>query len=562
MSAPPPVQGTAPPPTKADLEPEGQPTVGLIAIGSYDYELLSRSLSEIPPHVRPQIRGLLVPVVEGGHAKGAKRDGYATTTDVDGLRNLADKFGIPVTVLTVRQEAARYGVIQKIAFSWAIDQQFDIAAVVHASGHFPLRALDQMIGPIGRKEAGAVFARRVKDSGNFRKEISWWKSAGNRRLCSVINRIVGHTADEWLCPFRAYSTTVLRSMPFLNNSDSHVFDLEMLVGCVELHEQLEEFPVPVVPDRAFGLADCVRLARDSIIAALRYRFHKMGFGTGSTAFNSLAYEVKTEENSSHDSLLRWLKEFDPGRVLDVGCSDGHFGHLLEQMGHTVTGVDMHASPGVEERISHFVQANLEEGLNRHFEEESFDIVVLADVLEHVRSPATLLRGARALLAPGGSILVSIPNIGHWYGRFKVGFGLFSYDRRGLFDSGHLRFFTRVNFQRIVAVEQLEIVKFGATSTPIVNVLSRGMRLSEQGSDRKVMGRRFSRVIAVASVGAIRLWPTLFGYQLLFELRMPAGSSPEEVRLTRIDPKTVNDSRPSRQSEPHAGHSGERRQVLG
>lgn len=552
MTGPPSVQTAAPPAIKADAHPEGQPTVGLIAIGSYDYDLLSRSLSEIPPLIRPQIRGLLVPVVEGGHSKGAKRDGYATTTDVDDLRHLADEFGIPVTVLGVRQPGARYGAIQKIAFGWAIDQQFDVAAVVHASGHFPLRALDQMIGPIGRKEAGAVFARRVRDVGNLRRDISWWKAAGNRYLCSVINRIVGHPADEWLCPFRAYSTAVLRSMPFLNNSDSHVFDLEMLVGCVELHEQLEEVPVPVVPDRAFGLADCVRLARDSIVAALRYRFHKMGFGTGSTAFNSLAYEVKTEENSSHDSLLRWLNEFVPGRVLDVGCSDGYFGHLLEQMGHTVTGVDMQASPGIEERISHFVLANLEEGLSTHFEEGSFDIVVLADVLEHVRSPGTLLRGARVILAPGGSILVSIPNIGHWYGRLKVGLGLFSYDRRGLFDSGHLRFFTRVNFQRIAAVEQLEIVRFQATSTPIVNVLSRGMRSSEQGSGRDVFGRWFSKVIAAVSARAIRLWPTLFGYQLLFELRIPAGSGPEEVRLTRIDPRTVNDSGPFRRQELHVG----------
>ena len=106
-------------------------------------------------------------------------------------------------------------------------------------------------------------------------------------------------------------------------------------------------------------------------------------------------------------------------------------------------------------------ANLEDGLSRHFEEESFDIVVLADVLEHVRSPEMLLREARALVRPTGSILVSIPNIGHWYGRLKVGLGLFSYDRRGLFDSGHLRFFTRINFQRIAAVEQLEIVRFDA-----------------------------------------------------------------------------------------------------
>jgi SAM-dependent methyltransferase len=182
-----------------------------------------------------------------------------------------------------------------------------------------------------------------------------------------------------------------------------------------------------------------------------------------------------------------------------------------------------------------VRADLEDGITRHFDNESFDVIVMADVLEHMRSPAALLRGAKALLVPTGSILVSIPNIGHWYGRLKVGLGLFSYDRRGLFDSGHLRFFTRVNFQRIVAVEQLEIVRFAATSTPLVNVLTRGMRSPDEGVMPELVVPAMSRLLSGASAAAIRVWPTLFGYQLLFELRLPARSNPESVRLTRLCP---------------------------
>ena len=520
-----------------------QPSVGLIAIGSYDYALLSRSLEQIPAILRPWIKGLLITVIEGP-SSGRQRDGYAWPSDMKDLQRLAEQFDIPITVVTFPQADAKYGAIQKVAFGWAIDQQFDIAAVVHASGHFPLTELDQLILPIAREGAGGVFARRIRGGAIFSKGISWWKVAGNRYLCSVLNRIVGHTAREWLCPFRAYSTAVLRAIPFRNNSDEHVFDLEMLVGCVELHAHLEEIQVHVEPDSAFSLSDCIRLTRDSVIAALRYRIHKMGFGTGSTAFNSLAYEVKVEENSSHDSLLRWLKQFPPSSVLDVGCSDGHFGRLLEEMGHDVTGVDIQASPGVEKRLSHFVKANLEEGLTQHFEHESFDVVVLADVLEHVRSPEILLRGARALVKPDGRILVSIPNIGHWYGRLKVGLGLFSYDRRGLFDSGHLRFFTRVNFQRIAAVEQLEITRFGATSTPLVNVLSRGVGSAEEGSVPRAAVGFFSKVLSGVSRGGIRLWPTLFGYQLLFELQLAARSSPETVRLIRLEPVPLSDPVPA------------------
>ena len=132
--------------------------------------------------------------------------------------------------------------------------------------------------------------------------------------------------------------------------------------------------------------------------------------------------------------------------------------------------------------------------------------------------------------------MSIPNIGHWYGRLKVGFGLFSYDRRGLFDSGHLRFFTRVNFQRIAAVEQLEIVRFSATSTPLVNVLSRGMESPEQRTlSRGVVCVSSRRLCPASAREPSAFWPTLFGYQLLFELPAPGSRQPEVVRLTRSRP---------------------------
>ena len=174
----------------------------------------------------------------------------------------------------------------------------------------------------------------------------------------------------------------------------------------------------------------------------------------------------------------------------------------------------------------------------------------------MRSPELLLREARALARPEGSILVSIPNIGHWYGRLKVGLGLFSYDRRGLFDSGHLRFFTRVNFCRIAAVEQLEIVRFSATGTPLVNVLSRGRSSSKRRALSGGIVKVSSKALSGASSGAIRFWPTLFGYQLLFELKLPARG-PEVVRLIRFDPPAISDTGPFVQPRHNGGHSGAR-----
>jgi hypothetical protein len=153
----------------------------------------------------------------------------------------------------------------------------------------------------------------------------------------------------------------------------------------------------------------------------------------------------------------------------------------------------------------------------------------------------LLREAKAVLKPDGRILVSIPNIGHWYGRLKVGLGIFSYDRRGLFDSGHLRFFTRVMFQRLAAVEQLQIVRFAATRTPLVDILTRGMESPKNGSLSNRLLRGVSSLVSGISTAGIRLWPTLFGYQLLFELRAQSRGNPELVHFVtfQVDGTTVH-----------------------
>ena len=64
------------------------------------------------------------------------------------------------------------------------------------------------------------------------------------------------------------------------------------------------------------------------------------------------------------------------------------------------------------------------------DEGPFDVVLAGDVLEHVRDPGRVLEQARELLAPGGRLIVSVPNFGHWYVRLRTVLGVFDYDQRG------------------------------------------------------------------------------------------------------------------------------------
>jgi methionine biosynthesis protein MetW len=268
-----------------------------------------------------------------------------------------------------------------------------------------------------------------------------------------------------------------------------------------------EIPIPTYYGDEICYVDGMKYAKDVTRDVLRYRAHKMGFGTGEKAFAGQAYEIKDDASSSHGRILRWMELRSPARVLDLGCSDGELGARVQALGHEVIGVDIEEHKGVRERLTDFYQADLDHGLPAELDDE-FDVVLAADVLEHVRSPERLLADIRAHLRPGGSVITSIPNFGHWYPRTRVALGRFDYDARGILDRGHLRFFTRRSFARMVQSEGWEIRRQESIGLPL-EVADRGATDAGGGSGRGLVGK-------VDSV-AVGIRPTLFAYQFLYEL---------------------------------------------
>ena len=83
-----------------------------------------------------------------------------------------------------------------------------------------------------------------------------------------------------------------------------------------------------------------------------------------------------------------------------------------------------------------------EDVRRAVGDGGVDVVLCADVLEHLRDPWDTLAWLRTLLAPGGRAVISVPNVAHWTARRELLRGRFPYAQHGLFDRTHLRFFTR------------------------------------------------------------------------------------------------------------------------
>jgi hypothetical protein len=90
----------------------------------------------------------------------------------------------------------------------------------------------------------------------------------------------------------------------------------------------------------------------------------------------------------------------------------------------------------------------------------------------------------------------------------VAVGRFDYDQRGPLDEGHVRFFTRRSFEKLIASSSLRIVARDTVGSP-VDVLQRGREGTAIGSVANTLG--------AVDRAATMAWPTLFGYQFLYQL---------------------------------------------
>ncbi|MFN2431367.1 MAG: methyltransferase domain-containing protein [Gemmatimonadota bacterium] len=156
--------------------------------------------------------------------------------------------------------------------------------------------------------------------------------------------------------------------------------------------------------------------------------------------------VDLASDSTHSRVLRLVGR--DRRVLEFGCASGYMSRVLtEELGCRVVGVEIDPEAAASaERFCERVIAGDCEALEYEalFGPGAFDVLLFADVLEHLKRPRELLRRVRPLLAAGGRVVASVPNFAHASVLLHVLHGRLEYRELGLLDETHLRFFTREN----------------------------------------------------------------------------------------------------------------------
>lgn len=213
------------------------------------------------------------------------------------------------------------------------------------------------------------------------------------------------------------------------------------------------------------------------------------------------YENKT---AMYDKFIneRLIAFIPPGsQVLDVGCSTGRFGEkLIRDKKCRVYGVDISARAieQAKERLKAAVRTDIERE-ELPFENQVFDVIVMADVLEHLVHPQAVLDIARKRLKPEGFMLVSIPNVANIRIRLRLLFGQWRYTESGILDSTHLHFYTRKTAKEFF--EQLGFAVAEIAATPGFDFVIGKWRLFRGITDRMC-----------------QLHPRLFANQFIFVLR--------------------------------------------
>lgn len=172
------------------------------------------------------------------------------------------------------------------------------------------------------------------------------------------------------------------------------------------------------------------------------------------------YQVDTSSETGPANVVRMVGQNK--RVVEIGCGPGSITKILATQGQCrITGleIDIEAIEKAKPYCEKIFQADLNsKDWPRLLDDfERFDVVLAADVLEHLYDPWTALQCMVPLINPEGYLVISLPHIGHASVVACLMNGDFDYHDWGLLDRTHIRFFCLKNIEDLFAQANLKII---------------------------------------------------------------------------------------------------------
>jgi glycosyltransferase involved in cell wall biosynthesis len=400
-----------------------------------------------------------------------------------------------------------YGGNQKIGFHYAVENNFDIVALVHGDGQYAPECLPDLAKPLFDGEADAVFgSRMLTRHAALQGGMPLYKYVGNKILTYAQNSLLRAKLSEFHSGYRLYSVKALAHIPFHKNTNDFHFDTDIIIQLLFGGFRIKELPIPTYYGDEICHVNGLKYAWDVFITTLKARLQQMNlfyhrkfdFRQGGE-INS-HYEIKLGYTSPQSIVLDHVS---PGtRVLDLGCAGGYLGVELEKRGCKVTGVDVAPlAPNI-----HLTEFRLHD-LNAPLpvDASAFDSVLLMDVIEHLASPEAFVENLQHSL--GGNdrieILVSTGNVAFLPVRLMLLLGQFNYGKRGILDITHTRLFTFGTLRHLFEQNGFEIVETRGVPAPF---------------PLAIKNAEFGRLMTKINEWFIAISKSLFAYQIFVVVR--------------------------------------------
>jgi glycosyltransferase involved in cell wall biosynthesis len=423
-----------------------------------------------------------------------------------GLRETSPPF--PITLL-FNPKNQGYGGNQKLGYLYAIKKGFDFVALVHGDGQYAPECLPDLVRPLAAGQADAVFGSRMMTPGAaLAGGMPRYKFIGNKILTWMQNRILNSSLSEFHSGYRIYAVNALKDVPFDRNTNDFHFDTEIIIQFHLAGLRIVERPIPTYYGDEICHVNGIKYAMDVMRAVLKARIQKLGllydprFDCAAGPHNSQHYTAKLDFPSTHSITAEMVPV--GAKVADLGCAGGYMGVALKERKQChVAGADIFPlGEGIQ--LSEFHVQNLNEGLP-DLRWETFDYVLLLDVIEHLADPEAFVTALRSRLRhnPNVTLLVSTANIGFLVPRLMLLFGKFNYGAKGILDRTHTRLFTFTTFRHLFKQNGFEILQEKGIPAPFPLVFGQGW---------------LSRVLMAVNQAFIKLRRGVFAYQIYFVVR--------------------------------------------
>ena len=230
-------------------------------IPAYNAELLMEKVIRDIPHETMEILNTVLIIDDGSS------DGTAALTRV-----LEMEF--PKISLIQHPENRGYGGVQKTAFDWMLENNCDIAVMLHSDGQYPPEYLKPMLIPF-ENDAAVVGGSRIL-YGDMRKGgMSRTRHYGTIWLNALENLVFRRKLTSYHSGYKAYSRKALSKIPYRNYSNTFNFDSEMLVGAIRAGLIIEEIPIPTVHGEGFSSLKPVPYGLSVLHTIIRYIFRRI-----------------------------------------------------------------------------------------------------------------------------------------------------------------------------------------------------------------------------------------------------------------------------------------------